>query len=246
MAKNKNNSPSESEPKSVVRILALETATNVSSVALFEDGTLVALQENHAGRTHAKLITVMIDRVLKDVDLSAESLSAVAVAMGPGSYTGLRVGVSTAKGLCMALDLPLIGVGSLQALASSVADFAEKMDAKICAMIDARRMEVFCQIFDADLNPISAAEAKVIELGAFEDELNAGKMIFLGDGAEKCRNILENHPNAIVFGNRIASSALLGGIAQEKFVQGDFENLISFEPFYLKDFVATVSKKKVL
>ena len=246
MSKKKNQDETSVDLPKAVRILALETATNVSSVAVFENGKLLGLQENLGGRTHAKLITVMIDRLLKDLEILPKDLDAVAVAMGPGSYTGLRVGVSTAKGFCMALDLPLIGVENLHALANGMVDFAKVLEAKICAMIDARRMEVFCQLFDAESNPIHSPEAKVIEEGAFQKELDAGKVIFLGDGAEKCRGILEQHPNAVVLGSRISSAALLGEIAFARFQKGEFENLITFEPFYLKDFVATISKKKIL
>lgn len=246
MAKKKYLDQSTSGKPDSLRILAIETGTNVSSVALIADGKLLALQENHGNRTHAKLITVMIARLLKDLDLKGSDLNAVAVSMGPGSYTGLRVGVSAAKGFCMALDLPLIGVGSLDALASGVSDFANAIDADICAMIDARRMEVFCQIFDANHHALTEPEAKIIEEDAFKAALDTKKLIFVGDGAEKCREILEKHPNAIVLGNRIASAALLSKIATSKYHAGDFENLITFEPYYLKNFVATISKKKIL
>ena len=246
MAKKKYLDQSHAGKPDSVRILAIETGTNVSSVAIFEDGKLLALQENHGNRTHARLITIMIDRLLKDCELEASDLKAVAVSMGPGSYTGLRVGVSAAKGFCMALDLHLISVGSLDGLASGVKDFAQAIDAKVCAMIDARRMEVFCQIFDAHGNAVSAPEAKIIEDDAFQSELDAGKVIFVGDGAEKCREILGKHPNATVLGSRVSSAAALGGIAHRKFLANEFENLITFEPFYLKNFVATISKKKIL
>ena len=229
-----------------MRILAIETATDVSSVALFEDGHLVALQENHANRTHARLVTVMIDRMLHDLELRPTDLSAVSVAKGPGSYTGLRVGVSVAKGLCMALDIPLLSVGSLEALAWSVTELAQALDADICAMIDARRMEVFVQEFDPQGNPMTQPAALVVEDGAFGEWLQRRKVIFVGDGAEKCRAILGNHRNAIILGKSLSSAANMGAWATQRLVESELEDLVTFEPFYLKEFVATLSKKKIL
>ncbi len=246
MSKKKNHSLDAVARPAKHRILALETATNVSSVAIFEDGILVALQENHALRTHAKLVTVMIDRLLQDLELKPADLSAVAVARGPGSYTGLRVGVSVAKGLCMALDIPLLSVGSLEALAWSVADFAQSIDAWICPMIDARRMEVFTQLFDHEVNAQSQAEALIVEDGAFAAQLKERKLLLVGDGAEKCRTVFAGLANAVILGNRLSSAAYMGAIAHRRLLAGEIEDLITFEPFYLKEFVATLSKKKVL
>jgi tRNA threonylcarbamoyladenosine biosynthesis protein TsaB len=227
-------------------ILAIETATDVSSVALFDAGRLIALRENHASRTHARLATVLIEGMLSDLELKMVDLSAVVVAKGPGSYTGLRVGVSVAKGLCMALDIPLLSVGSLEALAWSVGDFAKALDAHICAMIDARRMEVFAQCFDSQLSALGNPQAEIIEAGAYAEALSTQRMLFVGDGAEKCRGILEAHPNAIVLGNRLSSAAFLGTLAHRQLELGLVEDLMTFEPFYLKEFVATLSTKKVL
>ena len=246
MSKKKNLDQVHSQAESKVRILAIETATDVSSVALFEDGKLVSLQENHSNRTHARLVTVMIERLLQDMELKAADLDAVCVARGPGSYTGLRVGVSVAKGLCMALDIPLLSLSSLEALAWSVADFAVKMDAWICPMIDARRMEVFTQLFDPQLKTTDEPIALIVAETAFQAELSKGRILFLGDGAAKCEPILGQHPNAIVLDDRVSSAASMGKAAQRKFEAGDHEDLITFEPFYLKEFVATLQKKKVL
>ncbi|HEX2900517.1 MAG TPA: tRNA (adenosine(37)-N6)-threonylcarbamoyltransferase complex dimerization subunit type 1 TsaB, partial [Bacteroidia bacterium] len=242
----KNLNEGSPQTDSKVRILAIETATDVSSVALFEDGNLVSLQENHSNRTHARLVTVMIERLLQDMELKASDLDAVCVARGPGSYTGLRVGVSVAKGLCMALDIPLLSVGSLEALAWSVADIARHLDAWICPMIDARRMEVFCQLHDSQLQAQGEPIALIVEEGAFQEELARQKILFLGDGAAKCGPILSANPNALVLGDRISSAAFMGKAAQAKFISGNHEDLITFEPFYLKEFVATLSRKKIL
>lgn len=246
MSKKKNLAAEAPSTAGTRYILAIETATDVSSVALFDGEKLVALQENHSNRTHARLVTVMIERMLQDVDLRPRDLAAIAVTKGPGSYTGLRVGVSVAKGLCMALDLPLLSVGSLQALAWSVRDVAQAMEAIICPMIDARRMEVFAQLYDAQGIAMGDADAKIVDQDAFQDILAARKMIFVGDGAEKCRPIFAHQPNAIVMGARVSSAAYMGAIAHAQLLQGAVEDLVTFEPFYLKEFVATLSKKKVL
>lgn len=226
--------------------MVLETATGASSVAVYEGSQLLGLQEYHANRTHARLITVMVEQLLSNLELVPAALAAIVVTRGPGSYTGLRVGVSAAKGLAMALDIPLLSVGSLQALACSVQDIALAMGARICSMIDARRMEVYCQVFDRDAVAETLVEAKIIDESAFADILSENKLIFIGDGAEKCRDILENKSNAIVLGSRLSSAARLGELVLKKFQQKDFEDLITFEPYYLKNFVATLPKKKIL
>jgi tRNA threonylcarbamoyladenosine biosynthesis protein TsaB len=226
-------------------ILAMETATGVSSVALFESGKLLGVTNYHADKLHSKMLTVMIDRLLSDLSVKPAELTAVAVAAGPGSYTGLRVGVSTAKGLAMALDKPLLSVGSLQALAHTVADFATAMKARIVPMIDARRMEVFCAVYDADGSELLPVQAKVMEEGAFADLLAGGPVLFLGDGAAKCAPLL-NSPNAILLSHRLSSATGMGPVIWEKYQRGDFEDLVTFEPFYLKNFVATKPKNKIL
>jgi tRNA threonylcarbamoyladenosine biosynthesis protein TsaB len=246
VSEKKNLNATAAEPGSKVRILAIETATDVSSVALAEDGRLVAIQEIHANRSHARLVTVMTERLLADMDWQAADLSAVCVAKGPGSYTGLRVGVSVAKGFCLALDIPLLSLGSLEALAWSVADVARHLDAWICPMIDARRMEVFTQLFDSNLQPVNAPEALIVGEGAFAEQLEKGRLIFLGDGAAKCRPLLASHPHAVFLEERLSSAASMVGAAHQRFLAGMHEDLITFEPFYLKEFVATLSQKKIL
>ena len=227
-------------------ILAIESATGVSSVALFEAGKLLGVVDYHANKLHAKLITVMAGRLLEDLSIPIAELAAIAVAAGPGSYTGLRVGVSAAKGLAMALDVPLLAVGSLEALAWSVLDLAQRLDAWICPMIDARRMEVFCAMYDTNGLEIRATEAKIIEADAFAQDLAQKSILFLGDGAAKCREILAESPQAIVLENRLSSASSMGHVAWQKFQTGQFEDLVTFEPFYLKNFVATKPKNKLL
>lgn len=226
-------------------ILAMETATGVSSVAAFESGKLLGVNEYHTNKLHARLITVMVDQLLSDLSLKPADLAAIAVSAGPGSYTGLRVGVSTAKGLAMALDKPLLSVGSLETLAQSVTDVARALGACIVPMIDARRMEVYCAVFDENGKEMVPTRAMVVEEGAFAELMQDRKVIFLGDGAAKCEALLASD-QAIFLKNRLSSASAMGKVAWNKFQQEDFEDLVTFEPFYLKDYVATKSKKKLL
>lgn len=245
VSKKKKKKIIEERPRGPL-ILSLETATAVSSVAIFEEGQLLAVQDVHTNKLHAKLITVLVDQILTNLDLRPKDLAGVVVSQGPGSYTGLRVGVSAAKGLAMALQIPLLSVGSLESLAFSVIDIAKAANAWICPLLDARRMEVYCAIFDEHGTAQTEVEARIIEEGAFEEILSERKVVFLGDGAAKCKEILEKNPNAIVLEDRISSAAFSGTPAWSKFQQEDFEDLVTFEPFYLKNFVATLSKKKLL
>lgn len=235
-----DSSPSDSRPI----ILALETATTASSVAVFRGEELLGSVEYHEGKSHARLLTPMIGQLLEDLEIQRKDLSAVAVAKGPGSYTGLRVGVSTAKGLCMALGIPLLSLGSLEGLAWQVADLASQLDALICPLIDARRMEVYAQVFHPDLSPMTEAFAWVVE-GELPEWMVGKLVIFIGDGAEKCRKYLSQSVDAIVLPKVICSATALGIPSFRKFVQNEVEDLITFEPFYLKDFVATQSKKQL-
>lgn len=233
------------EPPRGPYFLALETATAASSVALYERDRLLGAVDYRHGKTHARLVTVLIGRLLEDLEVDRRELSGILVAKGPGSYTGLRVGVSVAKGLAMALDLPLMSVGSLDALAWTVRDLAQELGVLVIPMIDARRMEVYTATFSPDMKRLDGPKALVVEEGAFSQILTQGRAIFLGDGAEKCREILEAQ-GGMVFGGRLSTASCLGPLIWEKFQQKDFEDLVTFEPFYLKDFVATVSKKNLL
>jgi tRNA threonylcarbamoyladenosine biosynthesis protein TsaB len=223
-------------------ILAIDTGTAIGSVALFEGGRLLALQEYHLGKAHARLLMPMIDTLLAHAEVDKHTLNAIAVSEGPGSYTGLRIGVSTAKGLCMALGKPLIAVSSLEALASKVQPWAVRLGAWICPMVDARRMEVYCQLFDSSIQPRSDMHALVIDTASFAAEIDARPVIFVGDGAAKCRPVFAGQDNAIVLDNALASAADMGTIAWRKFQAGEFADIVAFEPFYLKPFVATAQK----
>ncbi len=226
-------------------LLCIETATMVGSVALFSGSQLLGNLQYRRAKSHARLLTPMIKTLLEDLQLAPEKLDGIAVAKGPGSYTGLRVGVSTAKGLCMALDKPLIAMSSLEALAWQAHTLAKRIDAWICPMLDARRMEVYCTLFDAELQAQQIIEAKIIDETSFKELLTTRKVIFLGDGAAKCQELLEASPNAIVLADLLSNASSMGQAIAHKFEAQDFEALVNFEPFYLKDFVATKSRDRL-
>lgn len=221
-------------------ILHLETATKVCSVALSVNGRLLEVMETEEdGYTHAENLTVFIEKVLQNAAISTKDLAAVSVTSGPGSYTGLRIGVSTAKGLCYALNIPLISVNALEAIAAQ-ANLAHPSK-NICALIDARRMEVFSAIYDADMKELKAISADVIEEDTYADY---NHLLICGDGAEKLQEIWKERN--LEFDTSIKSSAKGHvTIAHEKFLAENFEDVAYFEPFYLKDFVALKSKKRV-
>lgn len=232
-------------------ILSIETGTDICSAALSRDGELIALRESTGGQEHARKLALYIDELLKGNDYDPEELDAVAVGKGPGSYTGLRIGVSTAKGICYALGIPLIGVGSLEALANVAAedyeagilDVDDWASAKLCPMIDARRMEVYAQVFDSSGIALSQPGAHVITGDSFSEFIGSGEFVIFGNGAAKCIGTL---PEAGVRFVDVAPSAR-GSVkpAYEAFRAGRFEDTAYFEPFYLKDFVVTASKKKL-
>ena len=225
-------------------ILQIETATQTCSVALTENGKLLHVIEKTDRNIHASSITLFIEEVLKLGNKTAGDLDAVAVSMGPGSYTGLRIGVSTAKGLCYALDIPLIAVNTLEAMASGFQNkcFSVQPQTLFCPMIDARRMEVYCSVFNADLEIITPTEAKIIDEDSFKELLSNYLVYFFGDGATKCEETLGLNMNARIMDDYQNSAKDLTLLAFEKFEKADFVDVAYFEPFYLKDFVA--GKKK--
>jgi len=219
-------------------ILQIETATTVCSVALSENGSVLAYKEIQQRNVHAEVITLFIDEVLKMAGKQYSDLSAVAVSCGPGSYTGLRIGISVTKGLCYSLDIPFIAVETLEAMADGIiAEFIEE-DILFCPMIDARRMEVFTAVFDAKGNRIKPTSAEIIDQDSFSDILKTNKVIFFGDGAAKCSEVLGTNPNAQIISDFQNSARHLTKKATEKFNAQDFEDTAYFEPYYLKDFIA--------
>lgn len=221
-------------------ILQIETATTVCSVALARDGQTIACKEADQRNIHAEKITVFIDEVLKMAAVAYPDIDAIAVSCGPGSYTGLRIGVSVAKGLSFALDKPLIAVETLQAMAIGYSE-THNIDTGtlLCPMIDARRMEVFTAVFDEYGDRfIKPTSADIIDERSFTDLLSTNTITFFGDGAEKCRAVLGVHANAIIQSNFINSAKYLNQKAFEKYQVKAFEDVAYFEPYYLKDFIA--------
>jgi len=217
-------------------ILSLETSTEVCSVALQEGKTLLAQAEVHEPQSHAARLAPLIEEVKRVAGVTSKDIHAVAVSQGPGSYTGLRIGTSTAKGLCYALDIPLIAVGTLELLAFQGSAY-NSSGALLCPMIDARRMEVYCLVAGHDLQVIEPVSAKIIDEHSFKELLEGNKMLLFGNGSAKCKAVIR-HSNAIFLDNVYPLAAALGVIAQKKFNAGQFEDLIHFSPFYLKEFIA--------
>lgn len=232
----------------MARILNIETSTQVCSVALSIDGKPVSVRESFVKNAHAESITIFSEEVISESNLSFKELDAVAVSKGPGSYTGLRIGVSTAKGFCYALGKPLIAINTLHALAFGIKKQFVENDPKalFCPMIDARRMEVYTAIFNFQLESVQKTSAEIIEEQSFADWLNTYRMIFAGDGADKCKPILGKNLNAVFIDDFHASAIYLCQLAEQKFTKGQFEDVAYFEPFYLKDFVAGIPKVKGL
>jgi tRNA threonylcarbamoyladenosine biosynthesis protein TsaB len=216
-------------------ILSLETSTTVCSVALHDAGKLVVSREILIPQSHASRLAPLIDEVRNASGIDFRELKAIAVASGPGSYTGLRIGVSTAKALCYALNIPLIAVETLDLMAHQVRS-TRNGNEFLCPMIDARRMEVYCKVFDDSLDVIQPVEAKIIDEHSFNDVMLKNKLIFFGDGSAKCRGILTNR-NATFLENIFPTATQLGELAEKKFIAGNVEDVAHFEPFYLKDFL---------
>ena len=227
------------------RILLIETSTSLCSVALAEDGAVAAARQSTEPRAHAALTAPFVKEVLDERGLRAADLDAVCVSAGPGSYTGLRVGVSTAKGICFAAGIPLLSVGTLEVLVHQArADRLLPPDCRyVIPMIDARRMEVYTAVFTPDGQRLTEVEPRVVDSLSFCNERAAGPVLFIGDGADKCRAALAG-PGAHFVQACPQATAMLAPALRE-FEAGRFRDTAYFEPFYLKDFVATVSRKKL-
>ncbi len=227
-------------------ILNIETSTQVCSVCISKDGNVLAFRESHDQKSHAKLLTTFIEQGLKESNYTFDDLDAVAVSKGPGSYTGLRIGVSTAKGICYAKDLPLITINTLESMANGISEVEHEKDenAILVPMIDARRMEVYSAFFNSKVELLRDVEAEIIDEYSYADILKKQKMIFFGDGSSKITETI-NHENAIFIEDFHPSSRFMVSIADQYFKSNKFEDVAYFEPFYLKDFVATVPKKNI-
>lgn len=216
-------------------ILCIETATTNCSVALEKKGKVLALKEDYSNNfSHAERLHIFIKEILQENEVEAENLEAIAVSKGPGSYTGLRIGVSAAKGLCFALDLPLISIPTLRSLAMQV---KQEKDGFIIPLLDARRMEVYTAGFTADYRKVFDTRAEILTPDSFSKYLGNAAVTFIGSGVEKFRKICE-HPNAKFIEGKLPSAAEMVGLAEEKFRRQKFEDVAYFEPYYLKDFMA--------
>ncbi|TQD39639.1 tRNA (adenosine(37)-N6)-threonylcarbamoyltransferase complex dimerization subunit type 1 TsaB [Haloflavibacter putidus] len=219
-------------------ILCLETTTTNCSVALAKEGKLLALREDKSKNySHAERLHVFIEEVLEETNLSFNNLSAIAVSKGPGSYTGLRIGVSAAKGLCFSLDIPLLAIDTLQALSLQ---YTKEEISFFVPMLDARRMEVFTAVYKHTGDCLHAAEAKVLTENAYQEFLEKGKTLFLGNAVKKWEAIC-SHPNAM-FLETLPSAKDMLALVNEKYKKSDTVDVAYFEPFYLKDFVLTKKK----
>jgi tRNA threonylcarbamoyladenosine biosynthesis protein TsaB len=225
----------------MARILSIETSTSICSVAIHERGELRAVSEIKEPGAHAEKLLDLVDAAMKQAELRMSDLDAVAVSQGPGSYTGLRIGVSTAKGIAYGLEIPLIGINTLQAMAASQ---LVNQGEFVVAVLDARRKEVYTQTFGDSLQEITSIEAVVLEEGVFASVLEKGKVYFVGDGADKVKEEIQ-HSNAFFPENweQSLSAKNMGQLAFEKFARQDWEDLAYFVPNYLKEFKALQSSK---
>jgi tRNA threonylcarbamoyladenosine biosynthesis protein TsaB len=232
-------------------LLCIETATQICSVSLSRGNQVIGILESEEKNAHSRVLHVMIDRLFRENGITVNDVDAIVVSKGPGSYTGLRIGVSTAKGLCYAADKPLIAINTLEAMAHGMRVKLAKESIKtnhqplFIPMIDARRMEVFTAIFDADLKETSPTTAQIISEESFSDYRNNYHLILGGDGADKCKTYLL-HENITYLDDFKASASYMVAPALDAFKAGHFENVAYFEPFYLKDFIAGKPRVKGL
>jgi len=234
-------------------ILHIETATSICSVALSEGEKIIAMRESDRNRSHAMLLSGFIRECLKESGRDVTMLDAINVGKGPGSYTGLRIGVSTAKGIAYAGRIPVITTGTLHTLTRAAMNSTvvqtmpeeNKKDLLLCPMLDARRMEVYTALFRPDGKIFREVTAEIIDEHAFSDLLKNNTICFFGDGSEKCKSVI-HHPNASFIDRINPSATYMVSMALDAFFEKRFENIAYFEPFYLKEFLATVPKKKIL
>lgn len=224
-------------------ILNIETSTDVCSVSVSQDGACIFSQEDHEGPNHAVKLGTFVDEALSFADSHAIPLDAVAVSCGPGSYTGLRIGASMAKGICFGQDLKLIAVPTLELMAVPVLLREEVEEgALLCPMIDARRMEVYSAVYDRALHEVRGIQADVVDADTYREYLDRGPVYFFGNGAEKCMEVI-NHPNARLIKGVEPLAKWMFPIAERRIAQEKYEDVAYFVPFYLKDFVAHQPKK---
>ena len=227
-----------------MKLLLLETSTSLCSAALCEDGVITAYRQSSEPRAHASMTAVYVEELLSERSIRAAGLDAVCLSMGPGSYTGLRVGSSTAKGLCFGAGVPLIAVGTLEVLAAQAISSGQAEGCKyIVPLIDARRMEVYSAVFSAEGRQLTETKPEIVTAESYSDLLAQGPVLFVGDGAGKCKDVITSANARFMQCNPRADAMMVP--AMEAYRQKRFKDIAYFEPFYLKDFVATVSERKL-
>ena len=232
-------------------ILSIETSERFCSAAVSRNYDLIGTLEIKDEKSHASLLTVLIQKLFAEKEINLKEIDAVAISKGPGSYTGLRIGVSVSKGICYALNVPLISINTLQVLCHALlknekSKFIKSSESNfiLCPMIDARRMEVYMAFFDKKGEQKNDITATLVQENSFSDLLKLNNIVFFGSGAEKCKNIIQ-HKNAFYFDNIWPNAIDMISLAYDSYLLKSFENTAYFEPFYLKDFVATIPKKKI-
>ena len=216
-------------------IVSIETSTKVCSVALHAASQLIATQTLHIEKSHAESLPLAIEHLMDISPYTKKDLTAVAVSCGPGSYTGLRIGISVAKGLCYALQIPLIAINTLEAMVGSIQPY-NTAQALLCPMLDARRMEVYCLISDIKNNILLPTHARVIDRHSFQSWFQDTHILFFGDGVQKCKPLLAHHDRALFIDHHLPQAHYVGDLAYTKFQQAAFEDLAYFTPLYLKPF----------
>jgi len=227
----------------MTQILSIETSTRVCSVAIHQDGVLAAQSSLYLEKSHSTRLGTMVNELIASCELGMQDLSAVAISGGPGSYTGLRIGCSLAKGICYALEIPLISVPTLEALARQVRPYV-RGNPVLCPMLDARRMEVYMMLLDAEGGILEDIHAHVLDERSLSERVAQGEVWLFGNGAGKAAEIID-HPNVRYIPGLTTEARSVGEIAHEKFGRSEFENVAYYEPFYLKEFQATKPKKKL-
>ncbi|MDD2530874.1 MAG: tRNA (adenosine(37)-N6)-threonylcarbamoyltransferase complex dimerization subunit type 1 TsaB [Bacteroidales bacterium] len=226
-------------------ILLLETSTEICSVALAKGRDIISKRSSSEVNSHSKMLSIFIEQVINESSIPYKELSAIAISKGPGSYTGLRIGVSSAKGLAYALDIPLISIETLRILEKGVKE--KYPNANTVAMIDAKRMEVYCEIYDSKGNVVKPLSADIIDKGIYQKYIdNSSEYVFVGNGAKKTMSFFEDKSNCRLDEEVFLDATLMSEMAQMKYFDKDFEDVAYFEPYYLKDFVAVESKVKGL
>ncbi|MEO9474243.1 MAG: tRNA (adenosine(37)-N6)-threonylcarbamoyltransferase complex dimerization subunit type 1 TsaB [Cyclobacteriaceae bacterium] len=224
-------------------ILALDTSTKVCSIALHQNGEEIGHQAYHLQKSHSSLLPIIINQLLENVEMQKKDIEAVAISGGPGSYTGLRIGTSTAKGFCYGLQVPLLSFDSLDSMYEAVKNSVSK-DTLVCPMIDARRMEVYCNLRDAEGDRIWKSKPLILDENVFDDFADR-QILLIGNGAEKCRDLFASKPNIQINAKLYPNAFAVAELLESKFQKGEFEDLAYFEPDYLKEFQTKAPKGKL-